>query len=73
MVLVGVNLTSCSTSNLSRIVALGSLFHLAERDFEIGEYVIPKGAKVLADTRSLMYDEQVNEWCFIGKVQKKPN
>ena len=53
------------------IVALGSLFHLAEKDFEIGEYVIPKGASVAADTRPIMYDEQVNGWCFIVKPADK--
>ena len=57
-----------SNSNLSVIVAAGSLFHLAEKDFEIGEYAIPKGAIVVADNRPIMYDEQVNGYCFVHNV-----
>ena len=40
-------------------VALGSLLHVADIDIDIGEYVIPKGAIVVAITRGMMYDPKV--------------
>ena len=40
--------------------APGSLLHRADKDFEVGEYVIPKGATVIAITRGLMYDPKVS-------------
>ena len=49
-----------SDDNLSQIAALGSLFHVADKDFEIGEYIIPKGSPVSASTRKLMNDEKVS-------------
>ena len=42
------------------LVALGSIPHRADKDFEVGEYVIPKGATVMAITRGLMYDPKVS-------------
>ena len=48
-------------SNVSSVtVAPGSLLHRADKDFEVGEYVIPKGATVIAITRGLMYDSKVS-------------
>ena len=54
-----------SNDNLSQIVALGSACHVAEKDFEIGEYIIPKGSSVYASTRPIMYDEKVS-WSVIS-------
>ena len=42
------------------LAALGSLLHRADRDFEVGEYVIPKDATVVAVIRGLMYDAKVS-------------
>ena len=48
-------------SNVSSVtVAPGSLLHRADKDFEGDEYVIPKGATVIAITRGLMYDPKVS-------------
>ena len=51
--------------NPSQIVAVGTAFHVAEKDFEIGEYIIPKGSPVSASTRKLMYDEKVS-WSVVS-------
>ena len=49
-------------SNVSSVtVAPGSLLHRADKDFEVGEYVIPKGATIIAVTRGLMYDPKVSK------------
>ena len=53
-----------SNDNFSEIVALLSVFHLAEKDFEIGEYIIPKGSSVSTSVRSLMHDEKVSWFCI---------
>ena len=42
------------------LTVINTLLHRADKDFEVGEYVIPKGASVLAITRSLMYDPKVS-------------
>ena len=42
------------------LTAPGSLLHRADKDFEVGEYMIPKGAAVVAMTRGLMYDPKVS-------------
>ena len=48
-------------SNVSSVTAApGSLLHRADKDFEVGEYVIPKDATIIAVTRGLMYDPKVS-------------
>ena len=44
---------------LISIAVFGSLFHVADKDFEIEEYVIPKGTEIYASIRGLVYDEKV--------------
>ena len=46
--------------NVSCFLAVaGSLQHTAAKDFEVGEYVIPKGATVVGLMREVMYNTKV--------------
>ena len=46
-------------NQLISFAGLGSGPHVASKDFEIGEYVIPKGTDIFANFRGLMFDEEV--------------
>ena len=54
-----------SNDNTSQIVAVGTAFHVADKDFDIGEYIIPKGSIVSASTPKLMHDEKVS-WSVVS-------
>ena len=41
------------------LAAIGSLLHRADTDFEIDEYVIPKGSIIFLSNRGLLYDRKV--------------
>ena len=41
------------------LLALGSILHTADKDFEIDGYIIPKGTDIFSSTRGLMYDQEV--------------
>ena len=51
--------SSKQNCQLISLAVLGSLFHVADKDFEIEEYVIPKETEIYASIRGLMYDEKV--------------
>ena len=60
---------------LISLAVSGSLFHVADKDFEIDEYVIPKGTEIYANIRGLMYDEKVEnspinrKHCFYFRME----
>ena len=60
-----------SNDNTSQIAALGTVFHVADKDFEIGGYLIPKDSSVMAVTRPIMYDEKVRVLCGYPRSLKR--
>ena len=61
-----------SNDNWSQIAALGTLFHVADKDFEIGGYLIPKDSTIMAVIRPIMYDEKVSVLCrFLRSLKRK--